>query len=324
MVGYYRWMPVESLLTPDDIVRARERIRSMIRTTPVMTSDVIDELTGARLFFKCEHLQHTGSFKLRGASHAVSLLADDCPGVATHSSGNHGAALACAAALRGFRAEIVVPEGAVACKVDNIRRHGGRVHFCEATQAGREEAMARLIEQGLEPVPPYDDDRIIAGQGSAALELMEQVADLDIIVTPIGGGGLVSGTALAANSTRRAPRVLGVEPAGADDTARSLALGRRVEDHHPQTIADGLRALVGERNLELIRRHVEATLTVSEAQILSAMAHIWGSLKQVAEPSGAVALAGVLADADRFTGRRVGVMISGGNLDVTARLSGLG
>jgi len=314
---------VQSKLTPDDVIRARERIGSMIRTTEVMTSDDLDELTGARLFFKCEHLQRTGSFKLRGASHAVCLLDADCPGVATHSSGNHGAALACAATGRGFGAEIVVPEGAVACKVDNIRRHGGTIHFCEATQAGREAAMAQLIEGGLAAVPPYDDDRIIAGQGSAAIELMEQVADLDVIVAPVGGGGLVSGTALAALAATRPPRVVGVEPAGADDTARSLARGERVDDHRPETIADGLRALVGERNLGLIERYVETVLTVSDTQIVAAMAKVWSSLKQTAEPSGAVALAGILADPERFAGRRVGVMISGGNLDVAARLSGL-
>lgn len=295
----------------------------MIRTTPVMTSRVLDEVTGASVFFKCEHLQETGSFKLRGASHAVSLLAADCPGVATHSSGNHGAALARAASLRGFRAEIVVPEGAVACKVNNIRRHGGNIHFCEPTQSGREAALSRLVDEGFEPVPPYDDDRIIAGQGSAALELMEQVDDLDVIVAPVGGGGLVSGTALAALTRTKGPRVVGVEPAGADDTARSLAQGRRVDEHHPLTMADGLRALVGERNLDLIARHVETVLTVTEVRILEAMGHIWSELKQTAEPSGVVALAGILDDPDRFRGRRVGVMISGGNLDVDARLAGL-
>lgn len=311
------------MLKPEDILRARERIRSMVLETPIMTSGVIDELTGARLFFKCEHLQRTGSFKLRGASHAVSLLADDCPGVATHSSGNHGAALACAAAQRGFRAEIAMPEGAVADKVDKVRRHGGRVHFCAPTQAGREAMLAKLVADGLTPVVPYDDDRIIAGQGSAALELMEQAPDLDCIVAPVGGGGLVSGTALAALTARRPPEVIGVEPAGADDTARSLAAGRRVGDHHPDTIADGLRALVGERNLALIRRHVAAVTTVSEAQILSAMEAIWTQLKQTAEPSGATALAGVLAEPERFAGRRVGVIISGGNLDVAACLAAL-
>jgi threonine dehydratase len=296
----------------------------MIRETPVMTSDILDELTGAALFFKCEHLQHTGSFKLRGASHAVSQLPDDCPGVATHSSGNHGAALARAASLRGFAADIVVPEGAVASKVDNIRRHGGTIHYCEPTQAGREGALAALVETGLTPVPPYDDDHIIAGQGTVGLELLEQVPDLDIIVAPVGGGGLVSGIALAAlTRDRHRPQVIAVEPAGADDVMRSLAAGRRVDDHRPDTMADGLRALVGERNLALIRQHVEAVLPVSEAQIVSAMGNIWQHLKQVAEPSGAVALAGVLAHAERFRNQRVGIVISGGNLDVAERLAGL-
>ncbi|NBB93886.1 MAG: pyridoxal-phosphate dependent enzyme [Gammaproteobacteria bacterium] len=314
----------DSRLTPEAALEARERIRAMIRVTPVMTSDVLDDLAGASLFFKCEHLQETGSFKLRGASHAVSRLPDDCPGVATHSSGNHGAALARAAALRGFPAEIVVPEGAVPAKVDNIRRNGGRVRFCPPTQQGREDALAELAAQGLfSPVPPYDDERIIAGQASCALELMEQVADLDTIVVPVGGGGLVAGTALAARSTERPIEVVGVEPAGADDTARSLAAGSRVADHRPETIADGLRALVGERNLDIIRRDVDRVLTVEEAAIVEAMRRIWIELKQLAEPSGAVALAGVLAYPECFRSRRVGVVISGGNIDVDALLAGL-
>jgi threonine dehydratase len=315
-------MPVEPTLTPDDVVRARERIRTLVLETPVMTSDRLDQLTGAQLFFKCEHLQRTGSFKLRGASHAVSLLDANCPGVATHSSGNHGAALAHAATQRALSADIVVPEGAVKVKVDNIRRHGGRIHFCEPTQAGREAALAEWVAAGRVAVPPYDDDAIIAGQGSVGLELMEQVEHLDVIVAPVGGGGLLSGIALAALSAERPPRVIGVEPAGADDTARSLAAGERVDDHHPQTIADGLRALVGERNLALIERHVESVLTVSEADIVAAMTALWSELKQTAEPSGAVALAGILADPERFAGRRVGVVVSGGNLDVAELLDG--
>jgi threonine dehydratase len=316
-------MAVESALTPEDVLEARERIRSMVRVTPVMTSPDLDDLTQAKLFFKCEHLQGTGSFKLRGASHAVARLPADCPGVATHSSGNHGAGLARAAALRGLRAEIVVPEGAVAAKVDNIRRNGARIHFCEPTQAGREAAVDALLARGLEPVPPYDDDRIIAGQGSCGLELIEQVEDLEAIVSPIGGGGLISGTALAARTAARAPAVHGVEPAGADDTFRSLAAGARVADHRPDTIADGLRALVGERNLALISRLVESVDTVDDAAIVEAMALIWRHLKQVVEPSAAVPLAGILADPARYRGRRVGVLLTGGNIDVAARLGGL-
>lgn len=316
-------MDTEVRLTPDDVAAARERIRAMIRTTPVMTSRFIDQVAGASVFFKCEHLQWTGSFKVRGASHAVSLLPENCAGVATHSSGNHGAALAKAAALRGLPAEIAVPRNAVASKVANIRACGGNIHFCDPTQAAREAALEKLVDAGMEAVPPYDDERIISGQGSCALELIEQVPDLDIIVAPIGGGGLISGTALAALGAKRPIRVIGVEPAGADDTMRSLASGERVRDHHPDTIADGLRALVGRRNLALIERHVEHVVCISEQQIVAAMSLIWSHLKQVAEPSGAVALGGVLADSGRFNGLRVGVIISGGNLDVNARLQGL-
>jgi len=315
-------MLVDTRLSPEDVVRARRRIQSLVRRTPVMTSDSLDEMTGARLFFKCEQLQITGSFKLRGASHAVSLLPPGCPGVATHSSGNHGAALARAAALRGLRAEIVVPEGAVEAKVDNIRRHGGSIHFCKPDQAGREAALARLVERGFEPVPPYDDDRIIAGQGSCALEMMDQIEALDIMVAPVGGGGLIGGTALAARTSARAPKVVGIEPAGADDTMRSLNQGRRVEDHHPQTVADGLRALVGQRNLALIAQWVESVLPATEDDITRAMGLLWTHLKQVVEPSGAVALAGILAHREQFRNQRIGIIISGGNLDLAPCLEG--
>ncbi len=309
--------------TPDDVVHARERIRDRIRLTPVMTSDDINELLGIEVFFKFEHLQETGSFKLRGATHAVSLLSDDCPGVATHSSGNHGAALARAARTRGFQCHVVMPDSAVFSKVDAVRRHGGQVHSCAPTQSAREAGLDRLTEQGYAPIPPYDDERIIAGQGSCALELMEQVPDLDALVAPIGGGGLISGLALAVQSAPRPPRVYGVEPAGADDTARSLKAGQRVSDHDPRTMADGLRALVGQRNLAIIERDVLEVFTVSEARILEAMHLIWTHLKQVVEPSGAVALAGVVNRPERFAGMRLGVVLSGGNLDVEGMLKNL-
>jgi threonine dehydratase len=203
---------IEITMTPDDVVRARVRIRERIRLTPVMTSDDINELLGLEAFFKCEHLQWTGSFKLRGAMNAVDLLPDDCAGVATHSSGNHGAALARAALKRGFQCHVVMPDNAVSSKVDAVRQSDGQVHFCAPTQAAREVGLAALVEQGFVPIPPYDDERIIAGQGSCALELMEQVPDLDAIVAPIGGGGLISGIALAVQSAPRPPRVYGVEP----------------------------------------------------------------------------------------------------------------
>lgn len=307
-------------LSPEDILRARAHIRNCVRVTPVMGSDDINEVLGLEAFFKCEHLQETGSFKLRGASHAISLLPDGCPGVATHSSGNHGAALARAARSRNFQAHVVMPDNAVPSKVEAVRRHGGQVHFCPPTQTAREAGLAELINQGFEPIPPYDDERIIAGQGSCALELMEQVPDLDGIVAPIGGGGLISGTALAALSASSPPRVFGVEPAGADDTFRSLQAGHQVSDHNPRTMADGLRALVGERNLAIISEHVETVVTISETQILDAMTLIWSSLKQVVEPSGAVSLAGIMAQPQRFAGMRLGIVLSGGNLDIAALL----
>ncbi len=288
-----------------------------------MSCRQINQLLGLEAFFKCEHLQTTGSFKFRGASHAVCLLEHTCRGVATHSSGNHGAALARAARDRGIMAHIVMPETAVKAKIQAVRDFGGQVHFCAPDQRSREAGLARLIEQGFEPVPPYEDDRIIAGQGTCALELLKQVPDLDVIVAPVGGGGLLAGTALAAQTGERSVRIIGVEPAGADDTARSLRAGRRIEDHHPETIADGLRALVGQRNLDIIAEHVERIILVDDPQIIQAMSVLWSLLKQVVEPSGAVALAGIMKERESFAGTRVGIVLSGGNLDLAPMLETL-
>lgn len=310
-------------LSPNDVITASGLIVDRVRRTPVMESPIINELLGMTVFFKCEQLQDTGSFKLRGASHAVATLAEDCPGVATHSSGNHGAALARAARDRGLVAHVVMPENAVRTKVEAVRYYGGQVHFCAPSQAAREAGLAALVEQGFAAIPPYDDDRIIAGQGSCALELIEQVPNLDAIIAPVGGGGLLAGTALAALTAGRPPRVFAAEPAGADDTLRSLALGHRVVDHQPQTIADGLRALVGIRNLAIITEHVEQVITVSETEIIEAMGLVWAHLKQVVEPSGAVSLAGLNKLAQTLPGRRVGVILSGGNLDVAPLLETL-
>lgn len=298
-------------------------IAGRIRRTPLMTSASLDERTGLELVFKCEQLQKTGSFKFRGASFAVSKLPPDCPGVVTHSSGNHGAALAAAARLRGFSADIVMPENSVPAKIEAVRAYGGTVHFCEPTQAAREAGLAGLIERGLTPIPPYDHPDIIAGQGTVAVELLAQDSRLDCVVAPIGGGGLLAGSTLAA--ARHAPhvQVIGAEPAGADDAARSLAAGRRVQHHDPDTIADGLRALIGERNFAILARWRVEVLTVTEAQILEAMALIWRHLKQVVEPSGAVPLAAVLAHRDRFARRRIGIVLSGGNIDATQLVKAL-
>ena len=309
-----------STLRPEDLTAARQRIDGLVRRTEIMRSDTIDAELGVQAFFKCEHLQHTGSFKFRGASHAVSRLSGDCPGVATHSSGNHGAALARAAHAGGLAAHVVMPDNAVRVKVDAVRSNGGDVHFCAATQRAREAGLEEWVSRGFDAIPPYDDDRIIAGQGSCALELFEQVPALDAVVAPVGGGGLLAGTGLAALTVDRSIRVVGVEPNGADDTLRSLAGGERVTDHHPRTMADGLRALIGRRNLELIARHIETVLGVDERDIIEAMVLVWRHLKQVVEPSGAVALAGIMTHRESFRGQRVGIILSGGNLDIAPLL----
>lgn len=303
---------------------ALARIAGLIHRTPVMRSRSLDALTGLNLVFKCEQLQRTGSFKFRGASHAVSRLPVDCPGVATHSSGNHGAALAAAAAARGFSADVVMPENSVADKIAAVRAYGGTVHFCAPDQAAREAGLDGMIASGKVAIPPYDHDDIIAGQGTAALEFLAQEAALDCLIAPIGGGGLLSGTTLAAARIRPDVQVIGAEPGGADDAARSLAKGQRVERHSPNTMADGLRALIGKRTFEILAHYAIPILTVSERQILQAMELIWRHLKQVVEPSGAVPLAAVLAHRDRFRGRRIGIILSGGNLAVGTLLQQLG
>jgi len=300
-----------------DVLTARERIRDRVHRTPVMTSTSMDALLGCKAFFKFEHLQRTGSFKFRGASHAVGLLEPDCPGVATHSSGNHGAALAAAAGARGIPAHVVMPTGAAAVKRAAVEHYGGIVHTCQPTQRAREEGLQELLDTGMEGIPPYDDERIIAGQGTVALELLEQVPDLEMILAPVGGGGLISGIALAVDG--RIP-VVGAEPSGADDTARSLAAGHRVEDHNPVTVADGLRALVGLRNLAIISRRVDGVVTTSEAAIGQAMEWLWTRTKQLVEPSGAVPVAAILEHPERFAGRKIGVVLSGGNMDFNPSL----
>jgi threonine dehydratase len=302
---------------------ALRAIAGRIRRTPVMQSDSLNRLTGLDLVFKCEQLQRTGSFKFRGATMAVSRLPDDCAGVATHSSGNHGAALAAAAAVRGFAADIVMPENAVVDKVDAVRAYGGRVHFCEPTQAAREAGLATLIDAGRTPVPPYDHDDVIAGQGTCGVELLAQQPNIDDLVAPIGGGGLLAGLTLAAAQLAPQVRVTGAEPAGADDAARSLAAGRRVREHRPETIADGLRALIGVRNFTILQQHAVNVLTVSEREIVDAMRLVWRHLKQVVEPSCAVPLAAVLAHRERFSGRRVAVVLTGGNIAVDRLLDRL-
>ena len=298
---------------------AHERIKDKITRTPVMTSGTLDRLADARLFFKCENFQKTGSFKARGATNAVFSLPQSQAqnGVATHSSGNHGAALARAAQLRGVRATVVMPHNAPRAKQESVRRYGGQIIFCEPTLEAREKTLERVIaERGACVVHPYNDLRVMAGQGTAAVELIEAVPDLDVLLSPVGGGGLLSGIAVVAKSLKPSIRVIGVEPAAADDAARSFRNGRIVPSVNPATIADGLRSSLGDLTFAQIRRCVDDIVTVSEESIVSAMRRIWEVMKILVEPSGAVAYAALVEGGLDVRGRRVGLVLTGGNLDL--------
>jgi threonine dehydratase len=301
------------------IQEARARIAPLINATPVLTSATLDEESGARLFFKCENFQKGGAFKARGASNAVFSLAEEQVrhGVATHSSGNHAAALARAARLRGIPAYIVMPHDTPQSKRAAVERQGGHITWCAPTLAARERAAAEVIARtGAIMVHPYDDLSVMAGQGTVGVELLEQVPDLDVLLAPVSGGGLLSGIAVAARTLRPTVRVVGVEPEGADDAARSLRAGRIVPCERPNTIADGLRATIGVRPFAEFRRYVDDIVTVSDAAIVSAMRHIWEVMKIIVEPSGAAAYAAVAAGRLEVRGARVGVVLSGGNLDL--------
>ncbi len=306
-------------LTWDLIQQARARIQGRVHRTPVMTSQTLDSLADARLYFKCENLQSMGAFKARGATNAVFSLSDTDArrGVATHSSGNHAAALARAAKLRGIPAYIVMPSNSPKAKQASVSRYGGKIAFCEPTLAAREAGVEKLIaETGATLIHPYDDLRVMAGQGTTAVELLEDVPDLDIILCPVSGGGLLSGISVAAKTLKPTIRVIGVEPAGADDAFRSFRSGKIEPLVNPQTIADGLRASLGEKPFAEIRRHVDDIITVSEDDIVSSMRRLWEVMKIIVEPSGAVGYAGVAAGRLPAQGRKVGIVLSGGNLDL--------
>ncbi|WP_438020888.1 pyridoxal-phosphate dependent enzyme [Sorangium sp. So ce315] len=306
------------LPTIEDIRRAAERIAPHAHVTPVMTSRTIDGIAGARVFFKCENLQRAGAFKFRGACNAVMALSDDeaSRGVATHSSGNHAAALALAARIRGVAAHIVMPANAPAVKRAAVEGYGARVVTCSPTLRSREETIARVLaETGAILVHPYNDAHVIAGQGTAALELASQVEDLDAVVAPVSGGGLLSGTAIAAGALSRA-RTVGAEPEAADDAARSLREGRLLPSNDPTTIADGLRSALGELTFAILRERGVAIVTVSEDEIVRAMRVVWERMKIVIEPSAAVSAAAVLQR--KVQGARIGVILSGGNVDLSA------
>ncbi|HEV7357293.1 MAG TPA: pyridoxal-phosphate dependent enzyme [Steroidobacteraceae bacterium] len=311
--------PEQTPLTMRAIREAHARIRDKIHRTPVMTSEVLDGMARNRLYFKCENLQKVGAFKARGATNAVFLLTDAeaAKGVVTHSSGNHAAALARAARLRGIPAYIVMPNNSPQAKQAAVRRYGGEVVLCEPTLAARESTARQVMERtGAEFIHPYDDLRVMAGQGTTAIELLEDVPDLDVILCPVGGGGHLSGVAVAAKDIKPSVRVVGVEPAGADDAARSLKAGQIVPMLEPRTIADGLKTSLGERPFAEIMRLVDDIVTVREDSIVQAMRQIWEVMKLIVEASGAVSYAAVVEDKIGGSGAKIGIILSGGNLDL--------
>jgi threonine dehydratase len=313
------------------ILAAHARIAPRIHRTPVLTSASLDAATGARIYFKCDNFQKTGSFKIRGATNAIfSLSVEEAAyGIVTLSSGNHGAAVACAAAWRGVPAWIVMPKNAPAVKARAIEAYGGRITFCEPKMSSRAEVAARVqAETGAYLIHPYDDDRIIAGQATAAKELLEEVSDLDAVFAPVSGGGLLSGTCLGAKGIRTGVRIFGCEPERADDAYRSLTSGTLQSLESSDTIADGLRASLAPRTFAILRRHVDRILLVSEEEIISAARLVWERMKIIIEPSSAVAIAPLLKPgavaslnlSNRPDGSapKLGVILSGGNVDLSS------
>lgn len=312
-------LPDDVFISLADIEAAHARIAPYVRRTPVLTSEVLDQACGGQLFFKCENLQAIGAFKARGASNAVFSLsdADAARGVATHSSGNHGSAVAYAARLRGIPAYIVMPEGVARPKAAQVERLGGQITYCAPTIPAREAAAANVMaETGAVLIHPYDDLAVMAGQGTAALELIEETGAFDIVMTPVGGGGLISGVSTATKARLPAARVIGAEPAGADDAARSFAAGRLIPLERAETIADGLRGSLSPATFAHIRRGVDEIVAVSEGAIVEAMRAIWEALKVVIEPSAAVPYAAILEGKVDARGQRVGIVLTGGNVDL--------
>jgi threonine dehydratase len=311
--------PASGQISLDTIVRGAARIAPHIARTPVLRARGIDALADATLVFKCENFQRAGAFKFRGACNAVWSLSDDVAehGVITHSSGNHGAALALAARTRGIAAHVVVPEGAVKSKLAAIAAYGATLHSCAPTFAAREATSEHLrLQTGATLVHPFTDPAVIAGQGTAALELLDEVGEVDALIAPVGGGGLISGSAIAAIARDPRMQIFAAEPEGAADAYESLRRGVRVTDIVPQTISDGLRGTIGEINFRLMRQYDVRVLPVSDAETVAAMRLVFERMKIVIEPSSATALAAVLRYREHFAGRRVGVILSGGNVDL--------
>jgi threonine dehydratase len=305
--------------TYDDVLTAHARIAPYIHRTPVLTSSYLDALTGASLFFKCENFQKAGAFKVRGASNAVFGLsdADAARGVATHSSGNHALSLSYAAGRRGIPCAVVMPRTAPQAKKDAVRGYGGTITECEPSTTSREDVFARVQAQtGADFVHPYNDPRVIAGQATCSRELMEQVQGLEQVIAPIGGGGMISGTCLTLSAIAPKVQIFAAEPKQADDALRSLRAGHIIADDAPDTVADGLKVPLKDLTWHFVKSRVTDILTASEQEIIDAMRLTWARMKIVIEPSCAVPLATILKNADVFRGRRVGVIITGGNVDL--------
>jgi threonine dehydratase len=305
----------------DDVLAAHARIAPHIHRTPILTSSYFNALTGAELFFKCENFQKAGAFKVRGASNAVFGLSDNIAraGVATHSSGNHALSLSYAAGRRGIPCHVVMPRTAPQAKKDAVRGYGGQITECEPSTTSREAVFADVqARTGAEFVHPYNDARVIAGQATCSRELMDQVAGLDAVIAPIGGGGMVSGTCLTLSNIAPQVEIFAAEPEQADDAYRSFKAGHIIADDAPVTIADGLKVPLKDLTWHFVKNHVTDILTASEEEIVDAMKQTWKRMKIVIEPSCAVPLATILKNRDRFAGKRVGVIITGGNVDLDA------
>jgi len=303
-----------------EVEAAYQRIKEVVNPTPVMTSTTLNKITRSECFLKCENFQKTGTFKFRGAFNALSQLSPEQrkKGVITHSSGNHAQALALAGRLLGVKVVVVMPENAPQAKVAATKGYGAEIVVCGSRPTDREKTVTPLIERhGYTLIHPYNDLRVIAGAGTAAYELIKEVGELDYVFCPVGGGGLISGTAIATKGLCPSSKVIGVEPKNADDAYRSVKAGRIIPQNNPNTIADGLRTSLGSNTFRVIREKVDQIMTVSEEEIVDAMQFVWERMKLVVEPSGAVSLAGVLSEQVDLRSKRVGIIISGGNIDLT-------
>jgi len=303
----------------NDIESAHNRISNFIHNTPILTCENINLESNAKLFFKCDNFQKTGSFKIRGATNTVLQLSKKQikNGVITTSSGNHGAAVAAAAKKLGANVKVIMPNNTPKVKINNVQRYGGEIIFCEPNIKARENTLNEMVkESGSTIVHPYNDEKVIAGQGTAAKELLEKIADLDIIITPVSGGGLLAGTSLLAKSINPNIKVYGAEPKNADDTYRSIKNKKIVPNKTTETIADGLRAQVGTITFPIIQKNVDGIILVSEEMIIQSMRTIWQRMKIIIEPSCSIALAAILINNEQFHNKRIGIILTGGNVDL--------